>query len=73
MARGKRNKLTVSKIGSYHINLGDTELHRFIVRQVKAKGCSSVPEYFRRLAQEAFEAAQVQRQPLRPLVSIASE
>lgn len=61
MPKGQRKTVTFSKIGSYHINLGATKLHDWIKKQVKVKGCSSVPEYFKRLAQEAYERAQLQQ------------
>jgi hypothetical protein len=54
------SKITVSENGNYQCRFGKGQLHAWLIERARAKGCESIPELIRQLAQEAYERSNQQ-------------
>jgi hypothetical protein len=62
MARRKLEQgIAISERGNYQVNLGLGPLHDWVTQKAARRGCASVPELLKQLAQEAFERENTQQ------------
>jgi hypothetical protein len=48
-------EISISENGNYQCRFGKGALHQWLIDRAKARGCDSIPEFIRQLAQESFE------------------